>query len=223
MLGWVWGRRAAMAREHIAFEISEQGWESQQKGLRCFSLSLGNCKQEEMNLIYFPLSTTGKGANLRAEYTNKTKDLTLGGKMLIPRREMWYSHLAHYPHSETHSQLLHILRFHDSNLNYMTALTPAMLLLLLFWCCPSKWCSAITRVMKPWEAGTYRGSSKHRGTDTQQATDWSPKPGGPRAYNPKMNFLQDETVSRNGQIGIFSFFTPLSHWLQVESRIISCL
>lgn len=32
-----------------------------------------------------------KGAKLSAEHTNKTKDLTLGGKMSIPRREMWYS------------------------------------------------------------------------------------------------------------------------------------
>lgn len=55
------------------------------------SSSLGNCKQEEMNLIYFPLSATEKGAKPRGEYTSKTKDLTLGGKMPIPRREVWYS------------------------------------------------------------------------------------------------------------------------------------
>jgi len=52
------------------------------------SSSLGKCKKEEMNLIYFPLSAMGKGAKLRAEYTNKRKDLTLGGKMPVPRGEM---------------------------------------------------------------------------------------------------------------------------------------
>lgn len=39
----------------------------------------------------FPIVSYGKGAKLRAECKNKTKDLTLGGKMPIPRGEMWYS------------------------------------------------------------------------------------------------------------------------------------
>lgn len=153
------------------------------------SSSLGNCKQKEMNLIYFPLSALRKRAKLRAEYTNKMKDLTLGGeKSLFPGEKCDTPQLAHYQCSETRSQLLCILGFHHSNLNYRRALTLPMLLLLLPWCCPSERCSATTRAMQqdrteaPMAAGD--GESQTPG----RATSRSPKPRGPRANKTKFNF-----------------------------------
>lgn len=151
------------------------------------SSSLGNCKQKEMNLIYFPLSALRKRAKLRAEYTNKMKDLTLGGeKSLFPGEKCDTPQLAHYQCSETRSQLLCILGFHHSNLNYRRALTLLMLLLLFPWCCPSERCSATTRAMQPGQDRGPHGSRRQRVTDTWQGYQQKSKTQGSQSKQNKI-------------------------------------
>lgn len=87
----------------------------------------------------------------------------------------------------------------------------ALLLLLLFWCCPSKRCSAITRAMQP-------------GPPRQQQAERHGHPMGiPTEVKNlrKFHFLQGETVSKNDQTGSFSIFPALNPWVQMESGSIS--
>lgn len=87
----------------------------------------------------------------------------------------------------------------------------ALLLLLLFWCCPSKRCSAITRAMQP-------------GPPRQQQAEKHGHPMGiPTEVKNlrKFHFLQGETVSKNDQTGSFSIFPALNPWVQMESGSIS--
>lgn len=92
-----------------------------------------------------------------------------------------------------HSQLLCILRFHHSSLSYRRALTLATLLLLLFWCCPSKRCSGTTRAVQHREAGACHGGS----TGTSASN---------REHRTKLYCLQGDIMSQMAKEKALAFF-----------------
>lgn len=133
----------------------------------------GNLQEKEMSLIHFPLWTSGKRAKLRAEYTNKTKDLTLRErkkkkKKPIPRVEMWYSPACPLSAlwdplpAALHSWVSSLKSELQESVNAARAAPAAPL------CCPWEQRSATTRVMQPGQVRAQHGSRRQRITHTWQ-------------------------------------------------------
>lgn len=84
----------AIAWECIAFEISEQVWESGGWGVPPLLLP-GKLWAQSEGFDLFPIVSYEERnetkSRMKKKKENKTKDLTLGGKRPIPMGEMWYS------------------------------------------------------------------------------------------------------------------------------------